>query len=517
MATRPLTSPVSLSYARYRSSRRPQAFLAGVLSSVLPGAGQLYAGRAQRGLVMLAVTVAIALVAIAFALQGSVFLLRELVQPTVLLALLVANVVVFAFRAHCSVDAYKAARRSRAFAGRSPGTTTTAGRAAAILILVVLVAAPHAVAGYYGYRSYDVLTTVFADAEPASALASGSESSLAAGSPTPGGSPPSGVAPLAESVAPSTQPETAETAETVAAPPTKTSGRATAPPSYWKDRGRVNVLLVGGDAGPYRYGIRTDTMIVVSIDTRTARAAIVGIPRNLSAVPLPAAARTDLETFPDILNALWGYAEAHPEMFPGAKQPGPTALKATIGSLLGLRIDYFAAVDLRGFVETVDALGGVTVNVQRHVWDLGVSPPVEGEPLIAIDLEPGRHRLDGRAALAYVRTRWASSDYDRMHRQRCVIGALAQQASVGRLLKAFPKIATTVKRYVVTDIPLKALPDLIELVASLDAKRMVGLSIAPPAFSTVADPEAIRAAVRQALHGKLDPSTGIETVKTNCA
>jgi LCP family protein required for cell wall assembly len=466
---------------------------------------------------MIAIAVALALAALGFALKGSVFLLRELVRPDVLLALLAANAAVFVFRAHCTLDAYKTARRARAFAShRAAGTP--AGRTAAVAVLLVLVAVPHAVAGYYGYRSYDVLTTVFAEDEPADASPSGSQSSLAGPPPqNGGGSSPAGVPPppALGPVAPADAgPGT--TTETEAAEP-KPSALAEEPPSYWKDRGRINILLVGGDAGPYRYGIRTDTMIVISISTRTEKAAVFGVPRNLSSVPLPPSAQTELDTFPDILNALWGYAEAHPEMFPGAKRPGPTALKATIGSLLGLRIDYYAAVDLRGFVEAVDALGGVTVNVQRHVWDAGISPPVEGEPLIAIDLEPGRHHLDGRTALAYVRTRWASSDYDRMHRQRCVIGALAQQASVGRLLRAFPKIASTMKKYVVTDIPLKALPDLIELVAGLDTEKMVGVSFAPPAFGTVADPVEMQAAVRSALQGKLDPELGLETVGVDCA
>jgi anionic cell wall polymer biosynthesis LytR-Cps2A-Psr (LCP) family protein len=116
-----------------------------------------------------------------------------------------------------------------------------------------------------------------------------------------------------------------------------------------------------------------------------------------------------------------------------------------------------------------------------------------------------------------VRTRWASSDYDRMQRQRCVIGALTQQASPVRLLKALPKIATTVKKYVVTDIPLKALPDLIELVAAIDTKRMVGVSFVPPQFSTVADVEEIRAAVKRALQGRLDPDAGLVSVRTNGA
>jgi anionic cell wall polymer biosynthesis LytR-Cps2A-Psr (LCP) family protein len=120
-------------------------------------------------------------------------------------------------------------------------------------------------------------------------------------------------------------------------------------------------------------------MIVVSINTETRRTALFSVPRNLEGVPFPPAANTDLETFPDILNALWQYAEGRPELFPGAREPGATALKATIGHLLALRIDYYAMVDLRGFVEVVDALGGVTVNVPRPIYDAGVSPPTEDE------------------------------------------------------------------------------------------------------------------------------------------
>jgi LCP family protein required for cell wall assembly len=462
---------------------------------------------------MAAIAVALALAALGFALKGTVFVLREVVQPDVLLGLLVANAAVFAFRAHCTLDAYKAARCERVFGRYGAGGTAT-GRAAAVVALLLLVAVPHAVAGYYGYRSYDVLTSVFAADEPSGSGPNGTESSLAGASQPPGEALAGPKTPAPGPVPAALAAVTGEESEPAAPKPT---GQATEPPSYWKDRGRVNVLLVGGDAGPYRYGIRTDTMIVVSIDTRTGKTAVFGVPRNLTAVPLPAAARSELETFPDLLNALWGYAESHPELVPGAERPGPAALEAAIGSLLGLRIDYYAAVDLRGFVEVVDALGGVDVTVQRHVWDTGISPPVEGEPLISIDLEPGRHHLDGREALAYVRTRWASSDYDRMRRQRCVIGDLARQVSVEKLFRAFPKIASAVEKYVLTDIPLKALPDLIQLVASLDTARMVGVNFVPPAFSNVADPVEIRAAVQRALQGKTDAGLGLETVKANCA
>ena len=445
------------------------------------------------------------------ALQDGVTLLRLAVRPDVLIALLVLNALVFVLRAHCTADAYRRSRRARTLSGRP--VRPAGGRAFAVALLLALVALPHVVLGYYGYSSYDVLTSVFASEEPVDVLPSG------AGPPAPAGDG-GGAAGGAPDSAPA-MPAPAGTAGPEA-PATKQAKPPAERASPWK-RGRVTVLLVGGDAGPYRYGLRTDTMIAVSVDTRTGQAALFGVPRNLIDVPFPPSARTALETYPEILNSLWGYAEANPELFPGATMPGPTALKETIGSLLGLPIDYFAAVDLRGFVELVDVLGGVPVNVQRSVYDAGVSPPIEGEPSIEIDLAPGRHTLDGRHALAFVRTRWASSDYDRMHRQRCVMGALAQQASVGELLRAFPKLASTVKRFVLTDIPLKRLPDVVELLANLDSKRMVGVSFVPPAFAAtwtdgdpVPDVESIRATVARAIARtpKLDLELGLQIVRT---
>jgi anionic cell wall polymer biosynthesis LytR-Cps2A-Psr (LCP) family protein len=135
-----------------------------------------------------------------------------------------------------------------------------------------------------------------------------------------------------------------------------------------------------------------------------------------------------------------------------------------------------------------------------------------------LDLDAGSQHLDGRTALAYVRTRWATSDYDRMQRQRCTIAALASQASLQKLLKAFPKLATTMKKYVRTDIPVKQLPDLLELITSIETSRMVAVSFVPPTYSPYADPPEIRSAVRAALRAdpRPDERTGIVAVRTAC-
>jgi len=268
------------------------------------------------------------------------------------------------------------------------------------------------------------------------------------------------------------------------------------------------VLLLGGDAGPGRSGIRTDTMVVATLDARTRRGALLSLPRNLADVPVPPA-MADLVPggrLPDILSALYGWASARPEAFPGSRDPGAAALKAAAANLTGLRIDYYALVDFRGFVDMVDALGGVTVDVPRPVLDR-VSPPREGEDWIRIDLRPGRRHLDAREDFAYVRARSQSSDYDRIRRQRCVLTALAHQADPVRLLVRFPQLAAAARDNVRTDIPRRVLPDLIRLVSGVAPRDVVSLGFTPPAYTAgwsgpgypVPDIPAIRAAVRRLL------------------
>ena len=162
---------------------------------------------------------------------------------------------------------------------------------------------------------------------------------------------------------------------------------------------------------------------------------------------MPLAARgPQLERFREPLNALYRSAHERPELFPGGRDPGATALKQTVSHLLGIRIDYYALVDLLGFADLVDALGGVEIHVKERLVD-EVTRPAWGEPKPTIDVHPGRtYHFFGREALAYVRSRKASSDYARMTRQRCFLSAMAQQLDVVTVLRNFGSLANTVKR-----------------------------------------------------------------------
>ena len=268
-----------------------------------------------------------------------------------------------------------------------------------------------------------------------------------------------------------------------AAPWSLAAAEPTIAPRAAPEDDRVTILLLGGDAGPERWGLRTDTLIVATVERATGRAALFGVPRNLVNVPLPPqfAPIFACGCWGSLINELYPYAEANPDLFGGGRSPGAQVLKATIGHLLGLQIDYVALVDLPGFVAVIDALGGVTIDVPARI-QIYISPAKEGEGWQQYVIEPGRQHLDGRTALAYVRSRENESDYDRMARQRCVLGALAREADVPSLLRSYPTLVKRLKNSVVTDVPREDLPDLIKLIDRIDTNRVVTLGFTTPGY-----------------------------------
>ena len=237
---------------------------------------------------------------------------------------------------------------------------------------------------------------------------------------------------------------------------------------------RMNVLLLGSDAGPDRTGARTDTMIVASIDTRTAATTLFALPRNIQHAPFPpgspAAAR-----FPDgfhnprapasgdyLLNNVAEYGRAHPTLAPA----GPTTdrglnlLMSSITTMLGLPMTHYVMVDMDGLAALIDALGGVTV-------DVGPDPlPIGGVTYSGRHVTPegyvpaGIHHLDGDQALWFARSRRNSDDYDRMGRQRCLIGALVSQKSPADVVAHFQQVTAAAAASISTNIPQSLLPAL---------------------------------------------------------
>ena len=208
-------------------------------------------------------------------------------------------------------------------------------------------------------------------------------------------------------------------------------------------------------------------MTVASIDAETGRTVLISLPRNMEDVPFPASSPMH-KKFPKgfgckdhtcMLNAVYTYASTHPGIYPDSvKDPGVQATKEAIEGAIGLKINYYAMVDMKGFEALVDAVGGIPIDVNRRI------PIGGGHAKLYGYVEKGNNQqLDGRSALWFARSRSDSSDYDRMARQKCVMNAMLNQLDPVTVLTNFNQIASAGKEIVETDIPPRKVDTLMEL------------------------------------------------------
>jgi LCP family protein required for cell wall assembly len=240
---------------------------------------------------------------------------------------------------------------------------------------------------------------------------------------------------------------------------------------------RVNILLVGVDSSPTRTTQLTDTMLVVSLDPDGKASAMISVPRDLYGVPLPKGS-----PFNRKLNSLMAYAASHPDAFPLG---GVGTLKATIGTLLGVRIHYFAAINLFGFKATVDSIGGVNITVLKAISDPTYSD--EYGRHTGFYLKPGTYHMNGHTALAFVRSRKGAGDNDftRADRQQQLLTAIRDQLTAGNLLLALPGLLDAVKNTITTDVPSARLAELAAAVQRADMSQLQRIVLQPPEFMSV--------------------------------
>jgi LCP family protein required for cell wall assembly len=236
---------------------------------------------------------------------------------------------------------------------------------------------------------------------------------------------------------------------------------ASASPSLSPTGERITGLLIGVDAGVGRNTYLTDTMIVVSLDLGTRTVSMLSIPRDMVDVPLP-----DGRAYRDKVNSLVSYARRNPGAFPGSDGTGFDVLMDALSTLLNVPIDYYATVNLGGFVRVVDTLGGVDVNVARAFCD-----PTYDEYGFTrgFSITAGRHHLNGQQALAYARVRKASgeSDFTRAARQQEVISGIRDSIVGGGFLNDPIGLLEAIGKTVQTNMPRGLLPDLAELASEV--------------------------------------------------
>jgi polyisoprenyl-teichoic acid--peptidoglycan teichoic acid transferase len=248
--------------------------------------------------------------------------------------------------------------------------------------------------------------------------------------------------------------------------------------------GRYNVLLLGGDSGPTRWGLRPDSITVASIDEDTGQTILFGLPRNLAEVPFPDGSVMD-ERFPDgfdcdacYINSLYTWGSEHQKLFPDADDPGLAATKLGVEGVTGLTVNYTAMINLSGFAAMVDALGGVTVDVPKDIPIGGIGGDITGT------IPEGTRHLDGYEALWFGRSRVADDDYSRMARQKCLMSAMLQQIDPKRVVLKMADVADAGMQMFKTDIPASELDTFMDLALKARGQPVTTVSFTPPKVET---------------------------------
>lgn len=280
-------------------------------------------------------------------------------------------------------------------------------------------------------------------------------------------------------------------------------------------QGRFNILLMGGDAGPDRTGLRPDSMTVASVDEETGRTVLISLPRNLEDVPFPESSPMH-KKFPNgyscpdhscMLNAIYTYASGNKDLYPHVKNPGAQATAEAIEGATGLQINYWALIDLQGFQDLVNAVGGITMDVYRRV------PIGGGHAKLYGYVEAGKNRhLGGREALWFARSRSDSSDYDRMIRQKCVMNAMLKQLDPVTVLKNFNQIAAAGKEVVATDIPTSKINTMMELALKARQLPVSNVAVVPPLIQP-GNPDF--GVIRRAVNNKIAASEAADAKAAN--
>jgi LCP family protein required for cell wall assembly len=211
----------------------------------------------------------------------------------------------------------------------------------------------------------------------------------------------------------------------------------------------LNVVLLGSDKRPSSGAWRTDTMIIASLDVETNVVRLLSIPRDLW-VYIPGHGFNRINTA-----ELWGEL--------ARKGSGTERVKQTIHHNLGIPIHYYARVDFEGFMEIVDAVGGLDIDVAC--------------PLPDIQLKPGLHHMDGKQTLRFARSRKSTSDYDRGRRQRKVLLALWDQALTMDMIPRLPGLWRSMSHAFETDLPFDQVLNLAYVGVQLKPQHILSTAI----------------------------------------
>lgn len=259
--------------------------------------------------------------------------------------------------------------------------------------------------------------------------------------------------------------------------------------------GAYTVLLLGGDAGADRLGLRPDSITLARVDADTGAVTMIGIPRNLYNAPFAEDSPLWAE-WPNgyncgddcLISYLYPWAEERPELYPsaalGGTTPGIEATRDAVEGVTGLEVQFVVLIDLGGFESIIDAMGGVVVDAQAMTLGINGGPTV-GE------IVAGEQRMNGYTALWYARNRYNLTDFDRMAHQRQIQEAMLRQFEPLTVFTRFEAIADAGSATVSTDIPQSMVGVLADIAVKSRDLPITDVELVPPTVDNV-NPDYVR-------------------------
>ena len=389
-----------------------------MLSFVFPGAGQLYLGRRVAAVVFAGPALLVALWAALQLSHGLVYFAVSMLDGGYAITVMAVA---------AAITAWRLASIAHPFLGLHPRRIGV--RAGVVLALLVV-----ATVGMG-----DVVFSNAFDAYSAAQQMASNDFADATASPAPTPSPsPSAAAGESASPLPSESP-------VISPSPSPTWGPA--------DPNRLTVLLTGVDFMQGRQHALNDTIMLVSVDLTTRAVAMVSVPRDTSAFPFYWGGQApDTLRINQLVNAIAAGQFGSPD------SPMVT-LANEIGFLVGVRVDYYAEIDIDGFSQMIDLVGGVDI----------VNPTLLNDPSTGTCIPAGPVHLDGATALKYVRSRESTSDYARASRQQLVMVALEKKMATPAMLPKLGSLLALAGQSIATNFPLNTARDYVDIAQNISS------------------------------------------------
>ena len=237
-----------------------------------------------------------------------------------------------------------------------------------------------------------------------------------------------------------------------------------------EESNQINILLLGIGGKGHSGGGLTDTIMVASVKPNSGEAALISIPRDLY-VRIP-----DSKQYSKI-NAVKQFGDSSKNLT--KYKSGSELIKKTVGEITGLNIHYCVQLDFQGFIEIIDHLGGIDINLEKDINDPNYPNFNHGyDPFY---ISAGRHHLDGSTALKVARSRHSKmGDFDRVKRQQKIIRAAKQkffEKYANFNLFALNKIFNSLGSHLKTDIQLKEIKSFYRLAKKIDTHKITSQTI----------------------------------------